>query len=115
MSNWTKEPWNVMPSGVVIVSGPIGKLSIIASCDSESSLGIQSELEQDANAARIVDCVNACAGIANPAAIKDAVAVLKSICDCHADSTTTSEQLVALVVNGHRAMDALKDGGKEGK
>jgi hypothetical protein len=79
MSNWTKEPWNVMPSGVVIVSGPIGKLSIIASCDSESSLGIQSELEQDANAARIVDCVNACAGIANPAAIKDAVAALKSL------------------------------------
>lgn len=59
MREHTKEPWNV---GVVLVSGY--NATAILDCDGDEVCNMgTSLLNEDANATRIVACVNACAGI----------------------------------------------------
>lgn len=53
MTAWTPEPWSVAPSGAIL--DPMGfRIEDVCS---------------KANQARIVACVNACAGISDPAAV----------------------------------------------
>lgn len=68
MSNHTPEPWcKLNDCGTVKIWGPRGDcvaVNIGCSCDNE------------ANADRIISCVNACAGI-NPEAVPDVVEALR--------------------------------------
>ena len=60
-TGYTPEPWHVSSSGLVILADG-GKLGDMA--------GLNTSLDEDAaNAARAVQCVNACAGMNDPAAV----------------------------------------------
>jgi hypothetical protein len=74
MSNWTKEPWRVVShngEAPQIIAG----IRVIAKA--LYWLGSEDVEEVEANAARIVACVNACAGI-DPAAIGKLVEACKA-------------------------------------
>lgn len=73
--NHTKEPWDVAPKSPHLIYSLIG--DAIAECD--GSVDGKSREWDHANAARIVACVNACAGIADPSAIPDAIHALQKI------------------------------------
>ena len=70
----TKEPWAVGkdPSDKGTIYGMFGRLAV--------SIGGEAE-RTNANAARIVACVNACAGIADPAIVPELVAALERQAD----------------------------------
>lgn len=100
MGKHTREPWNTGEDeiGVTIIrTDAKNPCSIAELCD-----GLPGDhVERDANAARIVACVNACAGIANPDAIPLIVAALRALC--------------AYVTNDEEARTALAalDGGEK--
>lgn len=89
MSEHTSEPWfmyrekNGKPSGLVLAEIPnvIGNGPLVADCERELlSEGL-------ANAARIVSCVNACAGIKRPELIPEIIEELETLslqhqCSC---------------------------------
>jgi len=88
MAEHTKEPWTVSDihwSGTKESPPPregIHAVSIRASnnVDPTVFVGTESEMpEVLANANRIVDCVNACRGIANPAAIAEVIALMTEL------------------------------------
>lgn len=76
IQNHTKGPWARNSDGRV--EDPRG--ATVAQCYVHSfSAGRALECAHNANAERIVECVNACEGLENPAAIPDALEVLR---DC---------------------------------
>jgi hypothetical protein len=77
MMKHTPEPWRRdMNSGLECdIRGPNSqKVALCFGLSNKGNLrGEEYKNECSANAARIVECVNACAGIENPAAIKDLI------------------------------------------
>lgn len=88
----TPEPWELSLGRIAHVrqSAEISDDNIehvrictcLSSLDSRQIDGAGSDTD-DANAARIVACVNACAGIPNPAAIAEVIATLEAILEEH--------------------------------
>ena len=75
MSEHTKEPWICHRHSTSASIYSEGWGPIAETIDSNTTIG-----ERHANGHRIVDCVNACAGLSDPAALrKEAVEVLESI------------------------------------
>lgn len=72
----TKEPWVAKDTGVVAISGGANVI-----CEAPIHY-LESHQRWSANSARIVACVNACAGMPDPAAefarLRDEVAKLKA-------------------------------------
>ena len=65
--------------------------------------------EQEANAARIVACVNALEGY-NPAAVRDVVEALRSIYDSLSADTFTGDVLDGFYEQSRKALAALEGG-----
>ena len=92
MSNWTKEPWFCMDDGFSrkhprpTIYAPGDELRYVAWFDDIPSIGAPTpNLE---NARRVVDCVNACAGVAEMGSVKELVEAARDTpslcagCDC---------------------------------
>jgi hypothetical protein len=60
MGNWTKEPWAILPQRADMIKGTDG--SHVLEC-----IGHITHERTQANASRIVACVNACKGMKDPA------------------------------------------------
>jgi len=80
MSNWTKEPWFCMDDGFSrkhprpTIYAPGDELRYVAWFDDIPSIGAPTpNLE---NARRVVDCVNACAGVAEMGSVRELVEAL---------------------------------------
>ena len=84
MSKHTKEPWRVIKIGSS--EHPVVRAEELDICDcwDHGNNMVPGKLEGEANAQRIVDCVNALEGL-NPAAIKEVVKALENlveVCPC---------------------------------
>lgn len=101
MSKHTPEPWcKLNDCGTVKICGPQGDcvaVNIGCSCDNE------------ANADRIVSCINACAGI-NPEAVPDVVAALREAVNW-ADGFTVSGVTPVYLKSARAALAKLEDVG----
>jgi hypothetical protein len=98
----TPGPWTASFATVRKASAPL------AECYNDHPL-----LPGEANAARIVACVNACEGIADPGAVPDLLAALKSALDIMEGREAGSERIDAIAQA--RAAIARATGEKGGK
>lgn len=111
---WTPEPWRVVENDGAYVSKPdLARLRI------EELNGLQCvialivtdipQLENQANAARIAACVNACAGIADPDVVKEMVRMLRRVCGIQCLCATPVSECISCTA---RALKARIDGGE---
>ena len=77
-SKHTPEPWKVGPTNPGRIYRDSGSLSKIGNPIARANVAIWPEGQEDANAARIVACVNACAGMADP---EEEIAALREVAE----------------------------------
>lgn len=115
----TKEPWDWQRFGQHwCLTGQYGMRPIILSCtthgpDLKRGLkvlenGLLVPFRPDhPDMRRVVDCVNACAGIQNPAAISDCVDVLKNALLILSGERLSKTDLILTLAEGRAAIEAL--------
>ena len=86
MTKHTPEPWfcdsaDVEGAERAAVRAEDGALVAIAWAGERDGIGVMGDAEQDANSARIVACVNACAGLPDPALVPELVKMLRRVLD----------------------------------
>jgi hypothetical protein len=111
MSNHTPGPWTVDPEGEYCLCIEGGDGSIV--CD------VRKEVDGplcEANAHRIVACVNACEGL-NPEAIADAIGaltwLLDDMSDAGEDKNPETGEVYDSVANARKALAAVKGAAHE--
>ncbi len=112
----TTEPWNLygpFEDGYVGVSSgetQPGKRRMLARTDSPNVHGDLSQTERDANARRIVACVNACQGIETESLEKGANGWLAKVIVLGGDATAAADACGALLIEtiSHIYGDAVR-------
>lgn len=99
-----EEPWQYTPESVVMSGNVIGR--IIAICDRFG------DKRDQANAARIVSCVNACAGFEDPENLvseyKSAITLLQKACNQRDEMLSLIREMVELKDRKDMLENAIK-------